>query len=404
MGKLVICIGLGALVVGAAHAAGSAQDLLNAVEDAYWNAQTYQDTSYSKIQHTTTEYQYTIAVSSVVKFKRPKLVYVESRSEKLEGNGLFVFDGDTYWIYRKDLGRYTKTKTLSSDQFMQDVPFADMYVLGMFVPRYTGTSQMLEEALEKLALVPNQKVGGVKCDLLKGSFDRGWIKLWIAKDTKLIVQMTGEYRAEDSSKLAFTETHKNIVLNATFPPTAFGFAKPEGAVFVEGFGVRPGGLGKVDLSGVPNEGGLENGDPCPDFYLGGSSGSDNTPTNQQLKGRKVILSFWTLAAPGSDEPVVNHLAMLQKLTAEFTNEANPQNVTVLTFQLGELSEAQKDTVTKLELKVSIQVDDGTLFRAFRVIESPTVYIIDTRGRIAASLVGQTDKTEQTIRDILAKAD
>jgi outer membrane lipoprotein-sorting protein/peroxiredoxin len=398
MRKGLILAILATVSLGGLRADTPPKDLLTAVEDAYWDLQSYQDVSTSTIRYKTANSEYVLSVTSVLRYKRPRLVYVESKSDRVEGNGTFVFDGDTYWIYRKDLGRYMKAKTLTSQDFARYVPFADYFVLGMLIPRFAGTSQVLEEGFDNLTLAPDQDLDGTKCRLLRGTCKRGWIKLWVTADTHLVVQMIGEHTdARDGSKLSFFETHKEIKTNVTFPPTVFAFAAPRDAVLVDSFGERPGGLGKVDLSGVPNEGALQNGDPCPDFSLGGTG---EQTANQQLKGSQVVLSFWTLESPGAAQAIRDHLMMLQKLATEM----GPSGLVVISVQWGEETEEQKAMLGEVELAFKLVSDDGTLFTKFRVMENPTIYVIDRRGRIAGSLVGQHERTEAMLRDILAKAD
>ena len=206
--------------------------------------------------------------------------------------------------------------------------------------------------------------------------------------------MSGQHRLPDGSSLSFYELHRDIKVDATMLPTAFAFETPSGALQVDAFGVRPGGLGSVDLAGTPNEGALQNGDPCPDFKSGDNS-------RGQFVGHKTVLSFWSLSIPGlQPQAMAAHLLLMQKMGAEM----DASGVSVISYYIGDIPEDQKNALTAPEVKIKFVQDDGTVFRAFRVSEAPTIYVLDTRARIVGSLVGQTDKTEQMLRDILKKTE
>jgi len=143
--------------------------------------------------------------------------------------------------------------------------------------------------------------------------------------------------------------------------------------------------------------------PAAPEISGGSWINSEPLTLQSLRGRVVLIEFWTFACYNCR----NTLPAIRKWDAQYRE----QGLTTIGVHTPELDiernvEAVKREVTGLGIKYPVVTDnDYATWKAYSVEAWPTLFVIDKQGRVRWMHVGEGayDETEQVIKNLLAEA-
>lgn len=125
-------------------------------------------------------------------------------------------------------------------------------------------------------------------------------------------------------------------------------------------------------------------------------------TLDSLRGRVVLLEFWTFACYNCR----NTLPSVQKWDTEYREKG----LTIIGVHTPELdyerdAENLRRQVAALGIKYPVVTDnDYTTWKAYQVEAWPTVFVLDKQGRVRWTHVGEGyyDETEQVIKRLLAE--
>jgi thiol-disulfide isomerase/thioredoxin len=126
-------------------------------------------------------------------------------------------------------------------------------------------------------------------------------------------------------------------------------------------------------------------------------------TLQSLRGRVVLIEFWTFACYNCR----NTLPTIKKWDAQYRN----QGLTVIGVHTPELdiernTDSLRREIDSLGIKYPVVTDnDYSTWTAYRVEAWPTLFVLDKRGQVRWTHVGEGayDETEQVIKKLLAEA-
>ncbi len=131
--------------------------------------------------------------------------------------------------------------------------------------------------------------------------------------------------------------------------------------------------------------------PAPDFSVTAFDGA--TYTLADLKGRPIVLNFWSLVCP--------HCATVVPYLEDLHRKHSSDGLLVLGLAGHGSETALKEKADSLGITypTGISPDAG---RAYRVTGVPMTFFIDREGNIAASILGAQprDQFEQATQDIL----
>lgn len=125
-------------------------------------------------------------------------------------------------------------------------------------------------------------------------------------------------------------------------------------------------------------------------------------TLKSLRGRVVLLDFWTFACYNCR----NTLPALRKWDAQYRD----QGLTIVGVHTPELDferdiDQLRREVAELGIKYPVVTDqDYSTWKAYRVEAWPTVFLLDKQGRVRWTHVGEGyyDETEAAIKKLLAE--
>lgn len=133
--------------------------------------------------------------------------------------------------------------------------------------------------------------------------------------------------------------------------------------------------------------------PAPLFRLDDPSGTKIELSG--FRGRTVVLNLWAIECGGCKLELPTFV--------ELRKRYNEHDLTVIGVSMDVMYEGLKTTAdawTKVRpflqshgLQYTILVDDGSVEKAYEVMAMPATYLIDKRGRIAATYVGVVDATD-----------
>ena len=122
---------------------------------------------------------------------------------------------------------------------------------------------------------------------------------------------------------------------------------------------------------------LPEGAPAPSWNLPLADGTSNTMGIDQLRGKVVILDFWSTTCP----PCLRQIAELEALQKQMTHE----NVSIIGVTAGgEDLELLRNFAKDRNIRYPLVLDEGGVSDAYKVRSLPTLYIIDKQGNVAAS--------------------
>jgi thiol-disulfide isomerase/thioredoxin/outer membrane lipoprotein-sorting protein len=388
---------LGVLVCGAASADEpkvdpKADQVMTRVAAFYSGLDSYTDRTHVDVSVMLGGHPVAFVVESKVTYAKPDRILIESKSERPEGNGCLVYDGDTYWVYRADLGQYTKVKSLE-DEEMSEAPFAGNVVASILSEKDVVWPPG-EDNKDMVAGVYGGKetVSGIETEIAKLIMKDGYIKLWV--DPKgMVRQAVLEIDLGGGISLKTKEVHEDIVVNPQIGPTQFALAIPEGAIAVQAFGKEP----KLEEAMAPSfpqvEGLIANGEEAPDFSLQDLGG--NAYALSDLSGKVVLLDFWaTWCGPCRME-----MPEIQKIHDDLKGKG--------LVVLGVNDESDVNAVKQFlsdsgYTYPTVRDPKGETYSAYRISAIPAIYIITKDGKVASSLIGYSPDRGDEIREILKK--
>jgi cytochrome c biogenesis protein CcmG, thiol:disulfide interchange protein DsbE len=126
---------------------------------------------------------------------------------------------------------------------------------------------------------------------------------------------------------------------------------------------------------------LEKGEKAIDFTL--KTTEDNEFNLEALKGKKIVLTFWTTWCSYCQE----EMAELTK----FYIEKKSEDIEVIGVNITSAENSQKEVIgfvqqSKLPFSVALDVN-GEVSKSYQVIGIPTNYIIDKTGTIKEKILG-----------------
>ncbi len=140
---------------------------------------------------------------------------------------------------------------------------------------------------------------------------------------------------------------------------------------------------------------LETGTAAPDWKLPLADGSGKTLSLTDLRGKVIVLDFWSTTCP----PCIREIDELDAIQREFES----QGVVVIGVAAGGETVAEIIQFRKRKrVEYSQIVDSGETATAYRAFSLPTLYIIDRQGRVAASHRGfwNRDGIKSALREVL----
>jgi thiol-disulfide isomerase/thioredoxin len=134
------------------------------------------------------------------------------------------------------------------------------------------------------------------------------------------------------------------------------------------------------------------GQPAPYIAVAGTDGSSNVSTLDgkafnltSLKGHVVVLNFWASWC----NPCVKEAPEL----TTFAWQHRGQVVTLGVLFNDEVGAARRFQAQYGSLYPSVVDNGGQIANAYGVVSPPTTFVIDTAGRVAATLVGATSAAQ-----------
>jgi cytochrome c biogenesis protein CcmG/thiol:disulfide interchange protein DsbE len=134
---------------------------------------------------------------------------------------------------------------------------------------------------------------------------------------------------------------------------------------------------------------------APEFALKNSAGK--TMTLQKYRGKVVLLDFWATWCHGCKEEI--------PWFAEFQRKYAGQGLQVVGVSLDEEGwKAVKPFLATADVPYHILLGDEPLAKKYGIESMPDTFLIDRKGRIAASYTGLVDRenVEANLRAMLAK--
>ena len=137
--------------------------------------------------------------------------------------------------------------------------------------------------------------------------------------------------------------------------------------------------------------GLEEGNMAPDFTLYNLDGKPLTLSD--LKGKRVVLNFWTTWCP----PCRAEMPHMQEYYEKYKKEDNVEIVGVNLTYDREKVERVEQFLKSFNITFPIVLEpDGSVASQYKIITIPSTFMIDTEGRIQKQIIGPLDL--ETLRD------
>lgn len=143
--------------------------------------------------------------------------------------------------------------------------------------------------------------------------------------------------------------------------------------------------------------GLEKGNIAPDFTLYNLDGKPLTLSD--LKGKRVVLNFWTTWCP----PCKAEMPHMQEYYEKYKEEDNVEIVGVNLTYYREKVERVEQFLKSYNITFPIMLEpDESVASQYKIITIPSTFMIDTEGRIQKQIIGPLDL--DTLRDNVTQLD
>jgi len=362
-----------------------AKDLLKQSGEAFNKLRSYQYESEMAIEMTVAGKPVKMTVTNSTAAVNPDRKRVESKSQ-MGGGATLMSDGEYTWTYIPVLNQYTKKAALQRPEDM-------LASLGITDPMqlYKKVKIAGEETLEIVGKkydcwVVETRIDKFSMPQMQGmSLTDSVVKLWIAKDLKVNLQMnmSGKMQGGPVSKpveMRMKMTTLSLKLDPDLPDSLFHFTPPEGAKEVADFAMP--GVSKPDLAGKP----------APAFRLQSLDGK--TQDLAELKGKVILLDFWTTWCG----PCRKEMPELDKLHQEYRDSG----LVLIGLDVAEDREIVEQYVKKSGVSYAIALTTGTdLVSAYKISAFPTHVLIGRDGTIVDYQVGSGGP--EALRSLLEKA-
>jgi cytochrome c biogenesis protein CcmG/thiol:disulfide interchange protein DsbE len=135
------------------------------------------------------------------------------------------------------------------------------------------------------------------------------------------------------------------------------------------------------------------GTPAPEWSLANATDPTEKLSLGDYQGKVVVLDFWSVGCP----PCIRELNELESIYRQFQSRG-VEVVGVAAW--GESSEDVRDLNKARDVSYPLVLGTSSVVNAYRATSLPTLYIIDEKGRIAASHQGFWPR--EGIADTLSK--
>ncbi len=337
--------------------------------------------------------------------KKPNCARLESRSADGSRTGVLILDGRELWIYWPDGRPYihesdsaANTRDGRNSYIRKDAERGthsiarETSVLGTGMSMtildpsiFHGSPDLMEALLDGVKRAGSVNEDGEVCDIIEASYAGGQRTrvFWVARGDRLPRKLEETVRGKRD--IVVRERWLDVVVNGDVAKDAFTWKPPDGW---EEYALR-----SLD------DGLLKPGSEAPDFELALLDGSRFRLSD--YRGKVVWLSFWRLSCV----PCRAELPHLQRLQEEYSKEG----LVVLGVNCADGREQAREFLREKMIRFPNVVDTTAVAR--EVLHGkyqtekgqgalPLNYIIDIRGRVAASWYGYekgSDRGEKVLR-------
>ena len=364
----------------------NAETILNRARETFTNAKSLEVRAVTVNTITGADFENTQRSLLIVASEQPGKYRIEPKGT---GGQTVVSDGQQSFTYVSYMKQYTKAPVSGSfREALLSSPAAPL--AGLNNGRAEGSASVTGE--EELHVDGSTR----RCYVLEikhssdsvthSSFSQGPVKLWVDRDTFLILKSVTNQHMENwppdlgAADMTTVITVQTAKLNQPISPDMFVFVPPATAKLVDN--LVPGGMQKSGLEGKA----------ATDFTLRDLSNHDVQLSG--LRGKTVLLDFWaTWCGPCREE-----IPLLQKL-----QQSNPDLV-VVGIDVGEDAKVVEKFVKDegISYKILLAGQDAML-NDYGVHSYPTVFVIDREGIIRDSLIGYGTGSEVQLSAALTAA-
>lgn len=360
-----------------------AQQVLEAMAAAYWNATSYEDAGYARLQFEIGDQAADQKIDASVAFERP------NRIRAHVAGAMVVCDGTTFWAAREDLAG--QVVRIPAPQRLT-VPFlyADPVLMQAIGQGPSGLPPQLPLLMQKDALngfinentgiemLPPEQIDGQSCRRIAITRPDGKMVLWIetASDVLRRVELPTEglrRLLEENAQvksLSLTLELEGARLNAPIQPAAFQFEAPADAEVVSCF--------------VPRHPGSLLGKPVPDLTFTTLDGQEVPLTSQTCTGKATVLFLWATWCG----PCKEAFPKIEEAYQGLKNNPNVQFLAVSVDDPNVPADELRQKVESLGVTMPILRDAKNLVpEVLLTTEIPTIVIVGPKGKVQYYLNG-----------------
>ena len=307
------------------------------------------------------------------------------RQEANGQSGTFLqgCDGRWHWTYSSRTNKYTMVAATPDPVFL----FNSRVDLRFLTDGLLGAQLLKQEDLQLDS-------GKHFCDVIQAHYERGHpssnvelgdVVFWIDHNSHWVWKTRTERQttvpATGVKVVGFDTTEfSDVQMNLTLHEDTFGFPPPAGAT--------------VEAPAAPAPRQALLGRPAPDFKLHSLEGQEVQLSD--LKGKVVLLDFWTSWSVSGRE-------ILPKLT-NLVQQFQKQGVAVLAIDRYKDEQTVRTFVgsNRYEYPILLCPRGTRLIESYSVRTVPTMVLIDKNGLVSDYRVGNSDDTEDVLRDELTR--